>query len=306
MHTEGVSLVVQGLPAPNNSLVDVDDVLDIERFFNLPSNEINHYEALLCVTDLVRCCQNPRLGSWHFPNGSIVQEEQGNVFSVSTYRSSWGQHEILNHHQFYGSVRLYRRFTNSTLGGFRCELPDANNVTQTLYAILGKNNLPNTRHSNTYLLSSILLVDFVANRDRKYHPVQISLSGSNTNEGIGYSLTCSTLLLTPLVIPSDIPTPTFQWFSGPNGNGPLPAGATPSMTISSTSSNPDGILYSSTLEFPRQSQPLHTGKYTCRLGAGRLENSAIATANREQGIVINVYNNYYYYHMVYTILNVYK
>ena len=142
-------------------------------------------------------------------------------------------------------------------------------------------------------LSDILYntVDFVGNRDRKYNPVDISLSGSSTNEGIGYSLTCSTLLVDPLVLPSDVPTPTLQWFSGPNGDGPLPVGLTHPITISNASSNSDGILYSSTLEFPRQSLPLYTGNYTCRLGAGRLANSAIATANREQGITMILHNH---------------
>ena len=131
---DGVFLVVQGLPTPNKSLVDVDDILDVERFVNPPSPS-TYNEALLCETDLVRCCQTPRLGSWYFPNGSIVPEDQEDVYIQYTYRSSWGQNE--NGRQ--GSVRLYRRYTNST-GRFHCKLPDANNDTQTLHAILGENN----------------------------------------------------------------------------------------------------------------------------------------------------------------------
>ena len=69
---------MRGVPAPNNSLVDVDDVLhtvtDVE-----PSNSANHYEAVLCVTDLVDCCQSPRLGNWYFPDGRTAQDVRRSI-----------------------------------------------------------------------------------------------------------------------------------------------------------------------------------------------------------------------------------
>ena len=124
----------------------------------------------------------------------------------------------------------------------------------------------------------LLVVDFGA--DPTVPPVPTPQSSGSTTAGeTGYSLTCSTLLVTPLPLPSDIPTPTFQWFFGPDGNGSLPSGVTPSTTTSSMSNNPDGITYTSTLQFPRLSQRLHTGMYTCRIGAGRLASNAVVTVN---------------------------
>ena len=110
--------------------------------------------------------------------------------------------------------------------------------------------------------------------------MQISSSGSKTAGETGYSLTCTTLLV---ALPSDVhvPTPTFQWFFGQHCNDSLPSGLTRPTTTSSMSSNPDGTTYTSTLQFPRLSQPLHTGMYTCRIGAGKLANNTIVTVNGE-------------------------
>ena len=124
--------------------------------------------------------------------------------------------------------------------------------------------------------------------------MQIYSNGCPTAEETGYSLMCSTILVDPIPLPSDVPTPTFQWFFGPNGNGTLPSGVTPSMTSSSMSSNPHGITYTSTLQFPPLYHSLHTGWYTCRIGAGILANSTFVTVNnKEQGRYIE-YNNYIY------------
>ena len=99
--------------------------------------------------------------------------------------------------------------------------------------------------------------------DPSIKPVTISPSGSSTAGEI-YSLMCSTTLRTnPL--PINVPSPTFQWFFGPNGNASLPSGVTPMATVLGT----NNTYFSSTLQFSRLSQS-HAGKYTCRLGAGRL------------------------------------
>ena len=42
--------------------------------------------------------------------------------------------------------------------------------------------------------------------------------------------------------------------------------------------------YTSTLQFPKLSQRLHTGMYACRIGAGILANSIMVSAN---GMIIN-------------------
>ena len=109
-----------------------------------------------------------------------------------------------------------------------------------------------------------LSVDFAVNRF--INPVNISSFGSDI-AGESYSLTCSATLVDPVPLPSNIPTPTFEWFFGPNGNASLPSGVTPTATTLSS-----GYTYSSTLSFSLLTQS-HSGVYTCRLGVGILANN---------------------------------
>ena len=98
-------------------------------------------------------------------------------------------------------------------------------------------------------------------------------SGSNT-AGAVYSLMCSsTLNGDSAPLPVNVPAPRFVWSFGPSGSDPLPSGVTDMGTTSS-----DNITFTSTLQFSPLSQS-HAGMYTCRLGPGRLENSAMVTVN---------------------------
>ena len=120
-------------------------------------------------------------------------------------------------------------------------------------------------------------------------PVVISqLSGSATPGETGYSLMCSTILVNPVPLPCNVPLPTFQWLFGPHGNayGSLPSGVTPTATTSCTNST--GITYTSTLHFPRLNQHLHTGNYTCRIGAGRLANTFTIAVNGSYACMVTV------------------
>ena len=109
----------------------------------LPSNarpEI-HDGALLCVTDLEDCCDAPHTvhGDWYYPNGSIVPT--GGIGGPHSFLTNKGPNEVINDRQFYGSVRLFRRWSNPPeRGRFCCEIPSAAdpNVTQTLYANIGE------------------------------------------------------------------------------------------------------------------------------------------------------------------------
>ena len=138
----------------------------------------------------------------------------------------------------------------------------------------------------------LLTVDFGVNH--AISPVNIFDSQETTSHIISsstawetsYSLVCSTLLVTPIPLPSDIPTPIFQWFYGSHGNSALPSGVTPSNTTSRMSINPNGTTYTSTLHFPRLSQCLHTGTYTCKIGAGSLANRTLVSVNWTQGIIL--------------------
>ena len=82
--------------------------------------------ALTCVTDQPACCRLPytsvvgqtALGNWYFPNGTRVL-------------SSGMQ---LDFHRIRGQmvVRLHRRRGGEN-GIYSCKIPDATNVTQTIY-----------------------------------------------------------------------------------------------------------------------------------------------------------------------------
>ena len=136
----GVSLKVQGVTVPNDSLVDIRDLLyrtHIEPESEEPSNNntILHDAALLCVTDLVECCESPQpRGDWYYPDGRVV-EFDGFRYGAE-FQANRGQNEFRNGRQFYGSVRLWRRFSPQERGRFHCELPSAANpnVNQILYA----------------------------------------------------------------------------------------------------------------------------------------------------------------------------
>ena len=156
--TVGVSLQLHGVAIPNNSLVDLDDVLyrALLPCCNIsPSNSRPdlHDGALLCVTDLEDCCDTPRTvhGDWYYPDGLTVHvvpsSGPGNVIARGDGQASFltnrGPNEVRNGTQFNGSVRLFRRWGNPPeRGRFRCELPSAAdpNTTQILYANIGEYN----------------------------------------------------------------------------------------------------------------------------------------------------------------------
>ena len=84
------------------------------------------------VQSQVLCIPHVR-GNWYFPDGTIIR-----FFSSGTrFLVNRGPNEvILNGEQFYGSVRLFRRFSGPPgRGRFRCELPSAAdpNINQILY-----------------------------------------------------------------------------------------------------------------------------------------------------------------------------
>ena len=85
-------------------------------------------DALLCITNQTACCRPGRMGTvqgkWVFPNGTKVPSAVIN----STSGLKW---------DFYRDrgqmvVRLHRR-RGGEEGIYRCVIPDAMNVTQTIY-----------------------------------------------------------------------------------------------------------------------------------------------------------------------------
>ena len=134
--------MMQGVVVPNNSLFDYDDVLYTWSDSQIPTNSrpAQHDLSLLCVTDLVECCETEMLGNWYLPNGNLVTDTTGSP----AFRSNRGQNEVRGNpsRQFYGSVRLFRRYSppvqNFNEGPFRCVLPDSSRVDQTLYVYIGE------------------------------------------------------------------------------------------------------------------------------------------------------------------------
>ena len=126
---------------PSDSYVDIDDIMytapNSGTQSEPPSNTNPRDEALLCVTDLVDCCAAPNKmhGGWYFPDQSRVLES--NDANIALFLANRGPNQNISGQQFYGSVRLYRRYSNPPeRGHFYCELPSAAdpNVTQILYA----------------------------------------------------------------------------------------------------------------------------------------------------------------------------
>ena len=80
-------------------------------------------DALLCITNQTACCQapytgGPALGNWFFPNRSRVPSGNANEDFFRTR----GQMVVRMKHRRGGVDGIYR-----------CEIPDAMNVTQTIY-----------------------------------------------------------------------------------------------------------------------------------------------------------------------------
>ena len=84
-------------------------------------------------------------------------------------------------------------------------------------------------------------------------------TGSTTAGRIGYSLTCSVTIFSPVPRPDNVPSPDFQWFF--NGSPSLPSGVTAMPTTKDSTSE----IYTGMLQFSPLSQ-FHEGSYTCRVG----------------------------------------
>ena len=109
----GVRFWLRGTTYQNNSLVTLEDIGE-------------GGDALLCVTDQTACCQPPytdplesgAIGNWFFPNGT----------RISSSGSQWDFHRTRG----LGVILMQRR-RGGVNGIYSCEIPDATNVTQTVY-----------------------------------------------------------------------------------------------------------------------------------------------------------------------------
>ena len=113
-----VTFVLRNTTYQNNSLVTLEDI-----------GEGN--DALLCVTDLIACCRppytgemGPDIGNWFFPNETRVPNGDDNITSALL----WDFYRTSSH-----SMILLNRRRGGVNGIYRCEIPDALGVTQTIY-----------------------------------------------------------------------------------------------------------------------------------------------------------------------------
>ena len=129
---------------------------------------------------------------------------------------------------------------------------------------------------NSYMFTLLSTVNFGLNFDVGHVIFSPSTGSTATTAGeTDYSLNCSSTLIEPTSLPSNVPSPNFQWSF--NGSPSLPSGVTPMATFMS-GSNSSGETYTSTLQFSALSQS-YTGMYTCRLGPARLMNNIMITVD---------------------------
>ena len=91
--------------------------------------DIGEYDdALLCITTLTDCCQlsynGSALGNWFFPNGTRVPSRFANAASGERWNFYRDRGQMV--------VRMHRR-RGGEEGIYRCEIPDAIYVIQTIY-----------------------------------------------------------------------------------------------------------------------------------------------------------------------------
>lgn len=84
---------------------------------------------MLCLTNKDECCdvESNRAGEWYFPNGDKVEIKR--FSSISSFYRNRGEQAVL----------LNSRGNSMERGHFRCEIPDANDQNQSIFANIGMN-----------------------------------------------------------------------------------------------------------------------------------------------------------------------
>ena len=128
-----MTLSLRGVTIFNNSYVEVKDI-----------GRDTDQEALLCHTDNTNCCGAEQTmggrvkGEWYYPNGSRVLSINDIYDNYSQFESNLSSNFLT--HRSRSVVRLYRDGNPSEGGQFCCEIPDHQEVNQTLCVTIGKNH----------------------------------------------------------------------------------------------------------------------------------------------------------------------
>ena len=144
-YADGASLELLGVDLPNDSFVDVNDVLNVPLNGQVPLPHLD-LPTLHCFTDLVDCCRPPRTrrGEWYFPNGTALDFDLGGDATFRRTRGPNGLHGP-GGEMVLGVVRLFRRGIPPERGRFRCEIPTiANPNNETLYVNICEFNYDQT------------------------------------------------------------------------------------------------------------------------------------------------------------------
>ena len=120
-------LSLNGTTVPNNGYVLASSIF--------PSG------GLQCDTNRRNCCRNldnpsgGAQGDWYFPDGTIVAS-----YSVEEPKNNYGNFFFRKRER--GTVYLSISGTPLERGRFRCEMPNANGITETRYVNIGEYFLP--------------------------------------------------------------------------------------------------------------------------------------------------------------------
>lgn len=110
-----VVLVQDGQLIPNNSLLSLESLGD--------RNESTS-GSLHCVTTNPFCCLTNLSGSWFSPGSNIPLDTEESSLMLS---QSWSDNQSIQ-------LNRNRQVTSAEGGLYRCEVPDKDGVTQTVYA----------------------------------------------------------------------------------------------------------------------------------------------------------------------------
>ena len=115
--------------------MDFDDILNTN--LNPIPGDMLSLQTLRCQTDLVECCHEPypKHGNWYLPGNTMPLLFDPQPAGGATFRRNRGPSVVNDAGEITtpGVLQLWRRDNPPERGRFRCEMPNAANITQILY-----------------------------------------------------------------------------------------------------------------------------------------------------------------------------